>query len=113
MRRVPPARPVTELVKLAMNLDEGRRGDIVEVTPDRAAQLYKARAATPAVEAPTAPPPAPLAAHGTADTDDGGDGDGQDESSVQAADGPAGEQPRVAARSGETRPQRDAAEGAA
>lgn len=46
--RGPVVTEPTELVLLQLRVDEGRRGDIVEVAASRAAKLYRARAAIPA-----------------------------------------------------------------
>ena len=38
----------TEVIKLDLSVDEGYRGDVVTVTPERAKQLFAAKAARPA-----------------------------------------------------------------
>jgi len=114
----------TELVWLAMPVDEGRRGDTVKVSPERAKALYAAGAAEPLSErvrtiTPTDPPGTQQAATGdvegqaeeiaphdgdeqavedsTAGTVDP-DGESGGEPDVPAGDGEAGEQSRVAVR---------------
>ena len=125
MRGMPPSdSPVTELVKLAMNVDEGRRGEIVAVPEARASQLFRARAATPVVERaaeapPKVEPPAPAPTdddvddmpEGTPGDEDGDDGPSDEQPDVPQGDGTPAEHARMAARSRAAREGRDRREG--